>query len=104
MERVTIGKLKNQLSAYLRKVKAGETVIVCDRNTPIARIMSIETEKSPETSEDRVARMVSEGKLIPPKHPMAHEKLMDILRQEPPASRTGKSLLDALLEERAEGR
>ncbi len=104
MERVTIGKLKNQLSAYLRKVKAGETVIVCDRDTPIARLEPIGTAKSSETSEERFARMIAEGKLIPPKNPMPHDKLMEILRQEPPASRTGKSLLEALLEERAEGR
>jgi len=104
MERVTIGKLRNQLSAYLRKVRAGETVVVCDRNTPVARLEPVTRRVDSETSEERVARLVAEGKLIPPKAPIPHAKLMEILRQDPPISKSGKSLLDALLEERAEGR
>ncbi|MEX1204473.1 MAG: type II toxin-antitoxin system prevent-host-death family antitoxin [Dongiaceae bacterium] len=31
MYRATISELKNRLSAYLRKVQAGETVLVFDR-------------------------------------------------------------------------
>src|SRR3990172_3653082 len=38
MYKATISELKNHLSAYLKKVQAGETVLVFDRNRPIARI------------------------------------------------------------------
>ena len=38
MKHVTVSTLKARLSAYLAEVRAGETVIVCDRKTPIARI------------------------------------------------------------------
>jgi prevent-host-death family protein len=35
---VTISELKSRLSHYLRRVRSGETIIVRDRNTVIARI------------------------------------------------------------------
>lgn len=102
MERVTIGKLRNSLSAYLRKVKAGETVIVCDRDTPVARLAPVGPADTVETKDERVARLVVEGKLIPPKNPIGHEKLMEMLRRPPPKSR--KSIVQTLIEEREEGR
>lgn len=34
-----IRELKNHLSAYLRKVKAGETITITDRGTPVGRIV-----------------------------------------------------------------
>jgi len=39
MTEVKIAELKSNLSAYLSKVRNGETVIVCDRVTPIARLV-----------------------------------------------------------------
>jgi prevent-host-death family protein len=39
MRTANIGVLKNQLSAYLKFVRNGEEVIVCDRNVPVARIL-----------------------------------------------------------------
>ncbi len=41
---VKVSELKAKLSAYLARVKRGETVIVADRNTPIARLAPFETE------------------------------------------------------------
>ncbi|MBC8041766.1 MAG: type II toxin-antitoxin system prevent-host-death family antitoxin [Opitutaceae bacterium] len=38
---VKTAELKNNLSKYLRRVKAGETVIVYDRDTPIATLSPI---------------------------------------------------------------
>jgi len=35
---VTVGELKNKLSAYLRLVRAGETVLVTDRGEVIAEL------------------------------------------------------------------
>ena len=39
MKGVQIAELKSRLSEHLRKVRAGRTVTVLDRNTPIARIV-----------------------------------------------------------------
>ena len=39
--RATISDLKDGLSAYLRRVKAGESILVLERRTPVARIVPI---------------------------------------------------------------
>ena len=47
MMQVKISELKNSLSAYLRKVKSGESILVLDRNTPVARLVPIESMSMP---------------------------------------------------------
>jgi prevent-host-death family protein len=42
MKTVRIAQLKSRLSHHLRQVRAGETVTVLDRDTPIARIVPID--------------------------------------------------------------
>jgi prevent-host-death family protein len=39
MKRAKVSELKARLSAYLTEVRNGNTVIVCDRNTPIAQVI-----------------------------------------------------------------
>ena len=39
MIRAKVSEVKNGLSAYLRRVKVGETVLVVERKTPVARIV-----------------------------------------------------------------
>lgn len=36
-----IRELKSQLSAYLERVKAGETIVVTDRGSPVAEIRPV---------------------------------------------------------------
>lgn len=95
MERVTIGKLRNQLSAYLRRVRAGETVLVLDRDTVIARL---EPATEAETDDERIARLEAKGVLRRGRKPWDPS----VLRDDPPTP--DKSVLEALLEERAENR
>lgn len=38
MEEVGIRKVKNELSRYLNRVKAGETFTITDRGVPVARL------------------------------------------------------------------
>jgi len=40
---VRVAELKARLSAYLRKVRDGETITVLDRDTPIARLVPLGT-------------------------------------------------------------
>jgi antitoxin (DNA-binding transcriptional repressor) of toxin-antitoxin stability system len=42
MRTVRIAQLKSKLSQHLRAVRAGETLTVLDRETPIARIVPID--------------------------------------------------------------
>jgi prevent-host-death family protein len=39
MRRAQIAELKAHLSQYLARVRSGDTVVVCDRKTPIARLV-----------------------------------------------------------------
>ena len=41
MIQATISQLKDGLSAYLRQVKLGESVLVIDRKTPVARLVPL---------------------------------------------------------------
>jgi prevent-host-death family protein len=50
MQRVQIAELKAHLSRYLAQVRTGDTVIVCDRHTPIARVPYAERSSRREAS------------------------------------------------------
>jgi prevent-host-death family protein len=95
MEKVTISKIKNQLSAFIKKVRAGETVLIFDRNQPVARLEPINTEERPD---DRISRLEREGLLRRAKQPTP----IETLREAAPTPR--RSVVEALLEERREGR
>lgn len=41
MKQVRIAELKARLSEYLRAVRAGETIAVLDRDTPVAQLVPI---------------------------------------------------------------
>ncbi|HZS44373.1 MAG TPA: type II toxin-antitoxin system prevent-host-death family antitoxin [Blastocatellia bacterium] len=52
MQTVNIADLKNNLSAYLEKVRRGEELIVKDRNQPIARVLPLRAEEDYELEEE----------------------------------------------------
>ena len=93
MERATISQVKNQLSAYLKKVQAGETVLILDRERPVARLEGI---RSAEHSDGVLARLERDGLIQRGSKPLP----MDLLRNSPPAAE--QSVLEALLAEREE--
>lgn len=41
---VRVAELKAGLSAYLRAARRGQTVTICDRDTPVARLVPIDAE------------------------------------------------------------
>ena len=95
MEKATISQLKNRLSAYLKKVRAGATVLILDRDDPIARLERVEAGARPA---DRIARLEKAGLVR-----RARRKLrLDRLSATPPTAQ--RSVLEALLEERREDR
>lgn len=67
VERATISELRNGLSAYLRRVRRGESVLVMDRKVPVARLIPVDA--TPGTREERPEyviesrRMEDEAKL-----------------------------------------
>lgn len=42
MQTVVVSELKAKLSGYLAHVRRGATITVCDRRTPIARLVPLE--------------------------------------------------------------
>ena len=95
MEKATISQLKNRLSAYLKKVRAGVVVVVFDRDHPIARLERI---RASDRLDDRMGRLEKQGLLRRASRPLRLESLPPM---PPPAKR---SVVDALLEDRRESR
>ena len=63
MASVQIAELKNNLSAYLRKVRTGEEIIICDRKSPIAKIVPLSTVDFDLEEQDLIAK----GLMLPAK-------------------------------------
>jgi len=98
MRRVAISELKAKLSEYLKAVRAGEEVIVTDRGKPVARMAPI---SGPDESESRLRMLVRTGQARPPDVEGGIDPdLIAALRPRVPDA----GVVDALLEERREGR
>jgi prevent-host-death family protein len=97
MKTATITEAKNRLSALIDRVRAGETVIITDRGTPVARIEPMATHPDPDGRLARLERagIIRRGVAPPP---------IDLIRQPAPPLPPGVSVLEALLEERRSGR
>ena len=67
MSRVGIADLKAHLSQHLRKVRAGRTLTVLDRDTPVAQIVPYEADAPLEVR--RATRSPRELRLPPPAEP-----------------------------------
>jgi prevent-host-death family protein len=65
--RVNIRELKSRLSHYLRLAKAGESVEIMERGTPIGRIIPTAF-----SIQDRIEAMSQSGLLLWNKHKLKH--------------------------------
>jgi len=92
--RVGIRELRQNLSVYLRRVKAGETLEVTDQNQPVALLTPLP--KKPMSVRDRLS---AEGRLIPGKG-----DLMEYLKKHPPIKMPPgtKPLSETIIEMREE--
>jgi antitoxin (DNA-binding transcriptional repressor) of toxin-antitoxin stability system len=96
MKNARISELRDKLSEYLAGVRRGESVIVYDRDTPIARIDPIAA--APRDTPDWVLEAYRRGVATPP-------RIRDGARlPDPVKPRKPVGLVDALLEERRTGR
>ncbi|HWZ71354.1 MAG TPA: type II toxin-antitoxin system prevent-host-death family antitoxin [Casimicrobiaceae bacterium] len=92
MKSATISETKNKLSQLLARVKRGESVLILERDRPIARIVPVE---AAETSDDeRLAELERRGAL--------RRAAIAPLKKLPPPIKLprGVSLLEALLQDR----
>jgi prevent-host-death family protein len=99
MKRASISEAKNRLSAYLALVRRGETILITDRNVPVAQIVPLAASADP-GDEERLRDLERRGvirraKLRPGR---------DFLKSLPRAVRAKGDALAALLAERDETR
>ncbi len=95
MNKATISQLKNHLSAYLRKVRAGQPLLVMDRDEPVARIERVEAGG---VADDRLARLERAGLVRRASTPL------DSVFVAGKGPRSRQSVVQALIDERREGR
>jgi prevent-host-death family protein len=97
MRTTTITQAKNGLSALIDRVKAGESVLILDRGTPVARLEPIVGRTGGEGRLSRLERagIVRAGITAPP---------VDALLAAGPQVVAGSSAVDALIAERRRGR
>ena len=94
MRYVAISIAKNNLSTLLREVQQGESIVITDRGTPVARLEPI----SSRSDSARVQALIERGVVRAPlRQPSA---TLPPPVQLPP----GVSVVAALLEDREEGR
>jgi antitoxin (DNA-binding transcriptional repressor) of toxin-antitoxin stability system len=96
MKNARISELRDKLSEYLAGVRKGETVIVYDRDTPIARIDPIAP--AADDVPEWVLEAYRRGVVTPPKIRDGAKLPRPMKTKEP------VGLLEALLEERRSGR
>ena len=60
MKSVNIAELKNRLSVYINDVKAGEEILVRDRNQPVARIVPLVRSRD---EDKELLALAAQGKL-----------------------------------------
>ena len=99
---VSISVLRSQLGRFLAAVRRGETVLITDRNAPIARLVPVEKADTDRSSEIpawflELARrgVVRLGRM---------KGCRKLLRQPPPGPAAGSGVVAALLEDRRTGR
>ena len=96
MIKVSISDLKARLSRYLRRVRAGQEVLITDRGRPVARLVPM---RGLNEQDGRMQQLVRSGRLRPPRSALPS----DFWDRPRPADPEGRALF-TLLEERAEGR
>jgi prevent-host-death family protein len=94
----TITEAKNRLSALIDQVRSGESVLIVDRGTPVARLESA-VSAAPD-AEGRIARLERAGAV----RAAIKSPATELLSVSPPSLQAGASAVAALLEERREGR
>ncbi len=100
MKIATISQTKNSFSAMIDRVRHGETILIMDRNRPVARLEPVVSAAG--ASEGRLERLERAGLLR--RGVSSESAVQQILKQKPPKPVRGGDILKALLEERETNR
>jgi len=94
----TVTEAKAKLSELLRRVEAGETILILSRGRPVARLSPVTPAAS--GPDARLARLEEAG-IVRRGKPV---KVKSLASPDEPPLPEGSGLLDALLRDREEGR
>lgn len=97
MKHVNVSALRGHLSQYLKAAARGEEVVILDRDRPIAKLVRVGTHEQGGSDAEHLSRLARSGVVTEPRGKLPS----DFFRDMPKASH---SVLQALLEEREEGR
>ena len=64
MKTANVATTRNELSRLLRRVKCGETVIITERNRPVARLLPFDSTAAPASAD--LDALFASGALLPP--------------------------------------
>lgn len=99
MKKASISETKNRLSELIQCVRRGETVLITDRERPVARLEPVDS-NLPVAVQSRLSRLERAGVLR-----LGGGGLVKRIISEPaPRPKKGTSAVAALLEERDTGR
>jgi prevent-host-death family protein len=99
MKIASITEAKNSLSALIDGLKSGSSVLIVDRGRPVARLEPV-TGSAQDEQEGRLSRLLRDGVV----RPRRSDPTRTLFRGKLARMRAGASGVDALVEERREGR
>jgi prevent-host-death family protein len=100
MKTANIVTAKNELSRLLRCVKRGETIVITERNRPVARLQPIDAAASAGNAD--IEPLIASGALLPPSG--SSFNVAAFLAAPRARLASGRSLAAAVIAEREEGR
>jgi prevent-host-death family protein len=97
MQRTSITDAKNNLSALIDRVRRGETVLICDRNRPVARLQPVGPGDTPGADASWLGSLIRDGLVAPAGKPLSIRSLPKPVKPARPVS-----IVDALRADREE--
>jgi prevent-host-death family protein len=85
MQRTSITEAKNNLSGLIDRVRRGETVLICDRNRPVARLQPVGPGAA-SADDDWLPGLIRDGLLAPARKPLSLRSLPKPVKPAKPAS------------------
>ena len=85
MKRTSITEAKNNLSALIDRVRQGETVLICDRNRPVARLQPVGPGDA-SGADAWMPGLVRDGLLAPAGKPLSLRSLPEPVKPAKPTS------------------
>src|SRR5260370_33044447 len=100
MKKASITEAKNNLSALIDGLKGGSPVLIVDRGRPVARLEPVTTGEHEGGQDGRLSRLLRDGNV----RPRRAGPTRALFSSQPPRASAGASAVDALIEERRQGR